>query len=113
MSRTIRRGKPTKDLNFYYKNHIFDAENRVSPYNGEAYWTWRFEGTYDEYVAEERSAYHSDKHRFGSGIPWWFRNTYERKLRQRHRQEIHHGLNTEDQDIGLTRYQHNLGWYYW
>lgn len=113
MSRTIRRGKPTKDLNFYYRNHIFDAENRVSVYDGEPYWKWKFEGTYEEYVEIERSNYHKDGNHYPGGIPWTWRNFESRSLRQKHRYECHIALRQIDEEVVLTPFKRDLGWWYW
>jgi hypothetical protein len=119
MSRTLRRGKPSRDRHHYQKLGVIWGPNEVmhawwrTPSEAVPYWIDDADnpGTYSEYVTRNVREHHQDKRRCGT--PRYVRHLDIRIQTREHRHAIHSGLRTGDFDITLTRLAKRNSWNYW
>lgn len=111
MSRTLRRGKPTRNLHHYLNLHIIwgeyyryclsyplwkDGENDPRPY--------------EQYVATEIRHYHQDKPK--RGLPRYVRQLDVGRQTRQHKRLIHRAICAGDYDVALTRMGQHASWAY-
>ena len=116
MSRTIRRGKPSRNLKKYIKLHIICPENKTyrlgqwCPYNGLSYWKddWDDQTTYKEYVEAAIRNYHKDKPVYG--CPGWLKRIDVKNQSRKHRDAIRNAWKTGDWDIVLVKLDKAQEW---
>lgn len=112
MARTLRRGKPSRNLRHYLQLGTIWAEKTCSGL-GFCYWRDSLDDpkTYQEYVAEEIKRYHQDKR--SQGLPRYVRKLDVNRQRREHEQLIHRAVRTGDYDVALTALAERASWAYW
>src|SRR5690606_14333424 len=112
MARTYRRGRPTRDVNFYVRNYFFPRDRTVTP----EYLEWYFGVSYlseGECLRKVKSEVHRDGSYACNGLPRRYRKRDIQKLKTWHRQAILKGWKTGDWDLVLERQCKDAGWFYW
>lgn len=118
MSRTIRRGKPSRNFARYTRMGVIDHENRAyfSYRAGDFQFTW-CEGdgkSYAEYAAEEIRVFHSDYRSYRySNVPRAWRKGDNDAQKAKHLQAIRVAVSTGDFDVCLTALKKFYAWNYW
>ncbi|WP_274644933.1 hypothetical protein [Pseudomonas serbica] len=118
MSRTIRRGKPSRNFARYNRIGVIDHENRVyfSYRAGDFQQTW-CEGdgkSYEEYAAREIRWFHSDfRSRRFSNVPRACRKADNDAQKAKHLQAIRVALSTGDYDVCLSVLEKFYSWRYY
>jgi hypothetical protein len=116
MSRTIRRGKPSRNFARYNRIGVIDHENQgyFSHWTGEFGLTW-CEGdgkTYDQYAMEEIRLFHADYRNWYSSVPRVYRKGDIAAQKAQHLQAIRVALSTGDYDVCLTAMSKYKSWAY-
>lgn len=121
MSRTIRRGKASRNIRKYMDLHVIVGENRVYGYYPAYNWfdvklAWKDGAddtrTYDEYCRDEIRFYHSEMYWITStkGLPRYVRCLDRNKQKRRHKQAIHNAVRSGDYDVVLEAMRHDAEW---
>lgn len=109
MSRTLRRGKPSRDLKHYQNLGAIRSE-----YFGAYHGFWK-EGlndhrSYIQYATDAIRRYHSRNRQ--SGLPRYVREIDVSRQRREHRQLIHKAMRSADFDVALTTLDQRASWGY-
>jgi hypothetical protein len=117
MSRTIRRGKPSRNFARYNRIGVIDHENRgyFSYRTAEFRLNW-CEGdgkSYDEYASEEIRVFHADFHsrRYGN-VPRVYRKLDNDAQKAKHLQALRVAISTGDYDVCLSALEKFYSWRY-
>lgn len=110
MSRTIRRGKPSRNLKHYIKLGVIRHENRTIQYgmgyslNGLPEWKDDLGDTrtYDQYFDSVVRQYHADW-KYGWGAPCYVRAIDVAHQTRKHKLAIHNAMMTGDFDVVLEK----------
>jgi hypothetical protein len=124
MSRTIRRGKPTRNIHKYIGLGIIREEH-----DNYTYWTslgwldlgypyWKDDindqRTYDEYCRDEILDYHRDKKKWRChGLPRCVRKEDVDKQKREHKRAIHNAVRSGDYDVVLRTLVKDAAWDYY
>lgn len=112
MSRTYRRGRPSRDLQFYRNRDVIWDERftYTLPYpiwmDGED-----DPRTYAQYVEEAVRRYHQEK--LCLGLPRSVRRQDVGRQQREHARLIHIAVRTGDYDVALTKMAQAAAWHYW
>lgn len=122
MSRTIRRGKPSRDYHKYIGLGTIRHENErthvcVSYPGGwhheisvEPRWTGDGHLTYEDYAKENIRNYHMDFKPWHKTPSFCFRVEVQRQKR-RHREALHHALrNGREDELFMERVRQDMQW---
>ena len=118
MSRTFRRGKPSRNFAYYMRLGVIDHENQSYCFKNDGVFTpYWYDGkgkTYAEYVAETIRVFHTDyrTYRFNS-VPRDYRRRDRDIQKVKHFQAIRKALSTGDFDLCLTEQKKFNTWDYW
>lgn len=118
MSKTIRRGNPSRNYSRYTLLGVIHHENDgiVSCYDGRFISMWQdFDSQeYEAYVAKAIRDYHRDVHsrRFRS-VPKRARKPDIDNQTAKHKQAIRSAMSTGDFDVVLVSLRKESSWNYW
>ncbi|UOL48736.1 hypothetical protein [Pseudomonas phage Astolliot] len=125
MSRTIRRGKRTRNFHKYIGIGLIWGENRRThisvSYPGGRYndisdeplWKDREYESYEDYVAYEIRKYHMDRKHWSKTPSWCFRVEVQKQKRA-HKAALHYALATGREDeLILVRNGQDAEWMWW
>lgn len=112
MSRTIRRGKPTRQFHKYIGLGVISNENRrwfsywgMPEHQGHLYWKDGANDTttYEEYAAKEIREYHMD-YRLRSKCPGMYHRVDTLRQKREHKAALSKAMRSGDFDVVLEPY---------
>lgn len=123
MSRTTRRGKPTRNFHKYIGKGVICNENRrwfsywaIPEHQGHLYWKNGANDTttYEEYVALEIRRYHMD-YRLRDKCPGFMHREDTLKQKRQHKASLSKALHSGDFDVVLEPYVNGAKrmWEWW
>lgn len=118
MSRTIRRGNPTRNIHKYIGLDVLTEEKYCYVHwragvSDMPYWKddENDQRTYEEYCADKIRHYHSEKYwKCYTGLPRYVRCLDRNKQKRRHKQAIHNAVRSGDYDVVLESMRHDAEW---
>ena len=118
MSRTTRRGKPSRNFARYMRIGVIHHQNRsyFSQRLGdfEPIWCEGDGKTYAEYATETIRRYHTDCDSYWHGnVPRAWRKADNDAQKAQHLQAIRVAISTGDFDVCLSALDKFYGWNYW
>ena len=118
MSRTIRRGKPSRNLHKYISMGKLYHENRVchgwrwNKIEPILYWKDDYDDmtTYEQYASLKIREYHMDYRPYNKTPSFCFRVEVQRQKR-RHQDALHHAIrNGREDELFLERVRQDMAW---
>jgi len=122
MSRTTRRGKPSRNFHKYIGLGIIWGENRrihichsypggwYNDISDEPLWKEEEFETYDDYAAFEIRKYHMD-YRPWNKTPGWCHRVEVQRQKRLHKATLHHAIrNGSEDEMILVRLQQDAEW---
>jgi len=114
MSRTIRRGKPSRNFARYLKLGVIRHENAGFFYpDGKFAYSWedRNVKSYDQYLRKTIREFHGDYYSYCfSGVPRKARKLDTNAQKAKHLQAIRVAVSTGDFDVCLVRLKKFYSW---
>lgn len=118
MSKTFRRGKPSRNRSLYTKLGVIYPEMSgfISRYDGRFVSSWQdFEGqSYESYVSKAVCRHHRDhRSRSFSSVPRYARKLDVDNQTAKHKQAIRSAMSSGDFDVVLVALRKDHSWNWW